>query len=506
MQDDDDYVSTWKSRSEEIAPGTQIKISSSENEPQEELTVEKESNAEAPVSTAESAPDLSSQNVQESISIVPEKVLPREDASPEQTSLIGNNADTPDTDLTGQRQNSTDLVVPFKFGEVIYNTEMERLQIKFSDKPEKGSEAHRLMRMLSERGRFSYAPTQNKCWVRGLNDKSVIAAANILQVELPLVSRLEIEPTSHDLEIPAAVEPVRLTSEELASMELTANELFSRFNEGDCSAVRIFTTTRELAEAGSAEGMYLLSFCYFDGIGTEADTSKAVELLHQAAGTGHQEACYRVAELYETGEYDHALDLNQALRFYQKSDPSYSSNAIERVNKRIENTKLSSRNGFQDLLNQHKDHPESAEKFYSRMNLLYDRIIEAQSSKETLSTELQLIGNSDVSFIEIGSNKFDLNNTTNTERNKLNSNIMSFIKEAVCQRKEIGKPVELDIGKFMGLQIRVRSVENELRFSLTGNSTWSPDSLIYKKENVKNSSYRNSWIHWKHFRQTCVTD
>lgn len=167
MQDDDDYVSTWKSRSEEIAPGTQIKISSSENEPQEELTVEKESNAEAPVSTAESAPDLSSQNVQESISIVPEKVLPREDASPEQTSLIGNNADTPDTDLTGQRQNSTDLVVPFKFGEVIYNTEMERLQIKFSDKPEKGSEAHRLMRMLSERGRFSYAPTQNKCWVRG---------------------------------------------------------------------------------------------------------------------------------------------------------------------------------------------------------------------------------------------------------------------------------------------------------------------------------------------------
>ncbi|EDX9540767.1 helicase [Salmonella enterica] len=481
MQDDDDYVSTWKSRSEEIAPGTQIKISSSENEPQEELTVEKESNTEAPISTAESAPDLSSQNVQESISTVPEKVLPREDASPEQTSLIGNNADTPDTELTGQRQNSTDLVVPFKFGEVIYNTEMERLQIKFSDKPEKGSEAHRLMRMLSERGRFAYAPTQNKCWVRRLNDKSVIAAANILQVELPLVSRLEIETTSHDLEIPAAVEPVRLTSEELASMELTANELFSRYNEGDCSAVRIFTTTRELAEAGSAEGMYLLSFCYFDGIGTEADASKAVELLHQAAGTGHQEACYRVAELYETGEYDHALDLNQALRFYQKSDPSYSSNAIERVNKRIEKTKLSSRNGFQDLLNQHKDHPESAEKFYSRMNLLYDRIIEAQSSKETLSAELQLIGKSDVSFIEIGSDKFDLNNTTDTERNKLNSNIMSFIKEAVCQRKEAGKPVELDVGKFAGLRIRVRSVENELRFSLTGNSTWSPDSLVYKK-------------------------
>ncbi|HGB8369584.1 TPA: hypothetical protein ACIWEQ_004569, partial [Salmonella enterica subsp. enterica serovar Saintpaul] len=47
--------------------------------------------------------------------------------------------------------------------------------------------------------------------------------------------------------------------------------------------------------------------------------------------------------------------------------------------------------------------------------------------------------------------------------------------------KEAGKPVELDVGKFAGLRIRVRSVENELRFSLTGNSTWSPDSLVYKK-------------------------
>lgn len=485
MQDDDDYVSTWKSMSEEIAPGTQIKISNSENAPLEELTVEKESNTEAPVSTAASTPDLSSQNVQKSISTAPEKVLPREDSSPEHTSLLRNNTDTPDTpdtNLTGQRQNSTNLVVPFKFGEVIYNTEIERLQIKFSDKPEKGSEAHRLMRMLSERGRFSYAPTQNKCWVRRLNDKSVIAAANILQVELPLISRLETEPTSHEIEMPAAVESVRLTSEELASMELTANELFSRYNEGDCSAVRIFTTTRELAEAGSAEGMYLLSFCYFDGIGTEADTSKAVELLHQAAGTGHQESCHRVAELYETGDYEHVIDLKQALYFYGKSEPDLSNHAIERVTRKISQKSLSQSNGFQLLLDKHRDHPESPEKFYSRMGLLYDRIIETQSQRDTLQAEITFIDKlNDTKQFKTRTNSIALDTATQDELAGLNTHIMGIIRCAVEERKEKGIPVEIDVGNYAGLRIKVRSVADELRFCIVGKNCWAPNDLIYKK-------------------------
>lgn len=387
------------------------------------------------------------------------------------------------------------LSIPFKYGSVIYNTNLDRLQVKFEHRPEKGSDAYRVMKLLSEQGRFSYAPSQDKRWVRRLNDKSAIAAAGILQVELPLPSdvctnpaektMLNTEPAailqtdmfSHDK---APTTTKELTAYEIEAMEITVNELFSRQQQGDCSDLQLFDSARQLAEAGSLEGKYLLSFCYLDGIGVKADPSTAIDLLHAAAAGGHDEASYKVGELFETGMYGHTVDLKQAAHFYSLSDPDFSAPARERVNRLLSEQKLSVMSGFSEILAENEKQSGTEERFFSRMNLLYEKVADAQIIKDNLATELEHVNAFKRVFI-IGGQQYDPADTSITDLRAMNTHIMNTIRDAVTMRKEQGVAIEQIAGSYQGMTISVRSVEDEMRFTLTGKRNWSPDALVYRK-------------------------
>ncbi|MDN6437010.1 MAG: hypothetical protein L0J80_02505 [Lactococcus sp.] len=41
--------------------------------------------------------------------------------------------------------------------------------------------------------------------------------------------------------------------------------------------------------------------------------------------------------------------------------------------------------------------------------------------------------------------------------------------------------MEIDVGNYAGLRIKVRSVADELRFCIVGKNCWAPNDLIYKK-------------------------
>ncbi|MBD8129221.1 SEL1-like repeat protein [Pantoea agglomerans] len=293
----------------------------------------------------------------------------------------------------------------------------DRLQVSFDEKPEKGSDAYRVMLLLKQQARFSFAPSQEKRWVRKLNDKAAIAAAGVLQTELPLPSTLapaeqHSEPAltphqhkdgesdlfgQHQL---ASEAPERLLSyDEILALEVTANELFSRHQEGECPDSTLYSAVSQLADTGSPEGKYLLAFCYFDGIGVKADSVRATELMHEAAAKGHSEASYKVGEMFETGEHGHVVDLKQAAHFYGKADPEFSKPARERVERLLGAVRPSVMSGFREILDQHKQQAESEAKFFSRMNLLYQRIIECQATLDCLKADLDIIDSSSPAIV-----------------------------------------------------------------------------------------------------------
>ncbi|EME1983588.1 sel1 repeat family protein, partial [Cronobacter sakazakii] len=406
-----------------------------------------------------------------------------------------NNMAAAETLNPAEESQDTYLTIPFKYGSVIYNTDLNRLQVKFSNRPEKGSDEYRVMKLLSEQGRFSFAPSQDRRWVRRLTDKSAIAAAGILQVELPLPSVVclvatESVPPAPDTsaklqtdmftEVQSADPQRKLTDEEIAAMEITANELFSRQQEGNCSDLHLFDSVRQLAEAGSMEGKYLLSFCYFDGIGVQADPTTAIDLLHAAAEGGHDEARYKVGELFETGMYGHTVDLKQAAHYYSLSDPDFSSPARERVNRLLSEQKLSVMSGFSEILAENEKQSGSEERFFSRMNLLYEKVADAQVQKENVANELEHMKENAPVFT-IAGQVYDPVNASLSDLHAMNSHIMSTIRDAVTMRKEQGRPIEQIAGSYQGMQISVRSVENEMRFTLTGKRNWSPEELVYRK-------------------------
>lgn len=407
------------------------------------------------------------------------------------TAELSSNEDPVQTVIT---ENSY-LTVPFKYGRVIYNTDLDRLQVKFNHRPEKGSDEYRVMKLLSEQGRFSYAPSQDRRWVRRLNDKSAIAAAGILQVELPLPSIVSFTNTD---DVQTSTEPLaklqtdmfsleqtsttsgQLTADEIEAMEITVNELFSRQQEGECSDLHLFDSARQLAESGSLEGKYLLSFCYLDGIGVKADPSTAIDLLHTAAAGGHGEASYKVGELFETGMYGHTVDLKQAAHFYSLSDPDFSTPARERVDRLLSEQKLSVMSGFSEILTENEKQSGTEERFFSRMNLLYEKVADAQIIKDNLESELENITTNEQVFM-IGGLAYDPVNANLSDLHAMNKHIMATIRDAVTLRKEQGKPIEQTAGSYLGMAINVRSVEDEMRFTLTGKRNWSPESLVYRK-------------------------
>ena len=507
MQDDEEYISTWQPSSaafeskpvaatpaKEPAEGELIELDFQPPEATEDH-IDTKNNRD---STAESQPtDIETLN--------PEVDLIT--AAPEAPLVISSNttetvdAETPnplaaaDTLNPAEESQDTYLTIPFKYGSVIYNTDLNRLQIKFSNRPEKGSDEYRLMKLLSEQGRFSFAPSQDRRWVRRLTDKSAIAAAGILQVELPLPSVVcqaatdSAPPAPHTsaklqtdmfTEAQSTESQRKLTDDEIAAMEITANELFSRQQEGNCSDLHLFDSVRQLAEAGSMEGKYLLSFCYFDGIGVQADPRTAIDLLHAAAEGGHDEARYKVGELFETGMYGHTVDLKQAAHFYSLSDPDFSKPARERINRLLSEQKLSVMSGFSEILAENEKQSGSEERFFSRMNLLYEKVADAQVLQENVANELEHMKENAPVF-NIAGQVYDPVNSSISDLHAMNSHIMSTIRDAVTMRKKQGRPIEQIAGSYQGMQISVRSVENEMRFTLTGKRNWSPEELVYRK-------------------------
>lgn len=491
MQDDEDYRSVWAPSSEGIErvatiPAVAVSAPASEtldlDFPPQQATPESPTAENILLAAAREEPGPDAASLTQSIDNSMSPFSPRQTNAGSSRSTDSGEIEPTTSDQPTTGDNSDYVTVPFKHGLVIFNTDNHRLQIQFHTRPEKGTEPHRIMQMLSETGRFFFAPSQNKRWVRKLNDKSVIAAANILHVELPLPSKIYAVQPDIVNDIPLSLTDVKvLGPSDIRNMEVKVNELFSRFNEGDGHEKDLFCAARQLAEIGSAEGKYLLSFCYFDGLGVETDNNAAIKLLHEAAGAGHAEACHKVGELYETGEYEHPIDLNNALKFYKIASTDVNEPALSRVRKKLEKETLSEKSGFRLILDKHKQQADSAEKFYSRMNLLYERQIEMENSRETLQRELEQLSQHQDKSLLTGVSTFSLDEMDNHALQSLNTYIMQRIKEAVMERKESGKPVELLIGKYINLDIKVRSVENALQFTLTGDSTWAPTELQYTK-------------------------
>lgn len=521
MQDDEEYESNWQpssaayetkpaqtSPTKEPARGELVELDLQQPEDNEDdydmelvtdVITETTPVSVVEASQAEVPPEILATPAKEAITISSESVRTDTPSGP----IVADTTGAPDmmkNTARGQQASTTAaqdpfISIPFKYGTVIYNTDLDRLQVKFNQRPEKGSDEHRIMKLLSEQGRFSFAPSQDRRWVRRLNDKSAIAAAGILQVELPLPSVVcahnqEINQPQPDSSAQLQAEmftpetsPVpsrQLTDSEISSMEITLNELFSRHQEGNCSDLQLFDSALQLAEAGSMEGKYLLSFCYLDGIGVKVDHSIAIELLHDAAAAGHDEASYKVGELFETGMYGHTVDLKQAAHFYGQSDPTFSSPARERIDRLMAAQKLSAMSGFREILAENEKQSGTEERFFNRMNLLYEKVADAQVLKDNLEVELENISNNEPVFM-MGGDSYDPENASTADLHAMNKHIMGVIRDAVTQRKERGMPVQQIAGSYQGLLIGIRSVENEMRFTLTGKRNWSPDELVYRK-------------------------
>ena len=59
-----------------------------------------------------------------------------------------------------------------------------------------------------------------------------------------------------------------------------------------------------LAERGDAEAQFGLGVLYYQGSGVEQDRTLAAKWFLEAAGQGHVDAGYKVAEMYESGDGD----------------------------------------------------------------------------------------------------------------------------------------------------------------------------------------------------------
>lgn len=520
MQDDDDYKSSWTPSSEafEVTATAQTSVASDSAPEQGEL-IEYESAAE------DDEPELMVDNAihdqDDHNSLIPEADLIPDSTEvktagitpTEQSQSAARPEPEPENSVPyeaveasekasvisgGESADDGFLTIPFKYGSVIYNTGNDRLQVSFDEKPEKGSNAYRVMLLLKQQARFSFAPSQEKRWVRKLNDKAAIAAAGVLQTELPLPSTLapaeqHSEPAltphqhkdgesdlfgQHQL---ASEAPERLLSyDEILELEVTANELFSRHQEGECPDSTLYSAVSQLADTGSPEGKYLLAFCYFDGIGVKADSVRATELMHEAAAKGHSEASYKVGEMFETGEHGHVVDLKQAAHFYGKADPEFSKPARERVERLLGAVRPSVMSGFREILDQHKQQAESEAKFFSRMNLLYQRMIECQATLDCLKADLDIIDSSSPAIVT-DRGAYLPGELQPDQMTELNRSLMDTIRETVALRKATGKAAELSAGSYCGLQLNVRSKEDELSFTLTGKSVWMPAELIYRK-------------------------
>ncbi|EXX62069.1 uncharacterized protein OCT59_023874 [Rhizophagus irregularis] len=76
---------------------------------------------------------------------------------------------------------------------------------------------------------------------------------------------------------------------------------------------KAFEIFKQLAEKNYLRGISMLGYCYFNGIGTNINNKKALELYKQAANLGYSVAQYNLASMYEHE------DINQAIYWYKRS-------------------------------------------------------------------------------------------------------------------------------------------------------------------------------------------
>jgi TPR repeat protein len=89
--------------------------------------------------------------------------------------------------------------------------------------------------------------------------------------------------------------------------------------------------TNQIAnENEHANGIMMLGYCHFSGIGTKVDKQKAVELYQKAANLGNNAAQYNLALMYENGE-GVDKEFNKAFELFKKSAEEGYSNGITRL-------------------------------------------------------------------------------------------------------------------------------------------------------------------------------
>lgn len=94
-------------------------------------------------------------------------------------------------------------------------------------------------------------------------------------------------------------------------------------------------TALPLFEQAAAQGdnfaLFELSNFYHQGIIVEADKVKAIALVKQAADAGYGPALYSLAHAYEVGSEPLSVDLQQAIKYFQRAVDNKHSGAARRL-------------------------------------------------------------------------------------------------------------------------------------------------------------------------------
>ncbi len=402
-------------------------------------------------------------------------------------------------------EQTTSQEYPFKFGRVKYNVEINRLQVYFAQKPEKGSDAFSTMKLLGDAG-FRFAPSQGKAWQRLLNEKAIRAAEKALEISLPAIpvanEPVPIEPVSDnfvdeifELKNDTTDSAVNCTSEpavpDVESLSLIAQDMFEKHVMGDrsISDCDVFNAAFTASNAGSAEGMLLTAVCYADGIGVQRSLTTAHDHLRLSAENNNSEAAYRLGELYELGSEGMPKDLVEAYKWYEKSDDFVLSlQAMKRIKKSFieEAPKAAS-----DLLTifdkiepaTHDNHHSGLISLREQVTRNYDELDVLEHTRAGLYKEINNLSSkhNDVFVVEDGMS-YDLSGRNSLDDKKqLNTHLIKCIGKVVSMRKELGTNTSADVGQLNGFKISVHSSEDTLKFRLEGHNSYEPEALIFKK-------------------------
>ncbi|HCA3439650.1 TPA: DEAD/DEAH box helicase family protein [Salmonella enterica subsp. salamae serovar 35:g,m,s,t:-] len=218
----------------------------------------------------------------------------------------------------------------FAYGRVVYNTDNNRVQIYFNERPEEGTPAFDIKENLKSNG-FFLSRRNNNAWQRKLNNHAIGIAEGFLGVELPKLditpqvsSRSRGKPTVNGNSESPVVGNVLATLNQYLLNTLSGDAMFelsqSMANVGEGEVAKFwlensgekackqaimvlaekadkdqdataFTKWNSIgADNNIPESQYALAQQYRMGYGVEKSFIKAWQLLEKAASSGHSDA------------------------------------------------------------------------------------------------------------------------------------------------------------------------------------------------------------------------